>query len=97
MGLVGGFIRFDGDDGGDAFVADALLDYYLTEKMFIGGGVGFWSGNDGKADLILNTGYLVYENPDVMKISIFVEGRCEADDLISSDATRVGAGLRFQF
>lgn len=97
MGLVGGFIRFDGDDGGDAFVADALLNYYLTEKMFVGGGVGFWSGNDGKVDLILNTGYLVYENPDVMKISLFVEGRCEADDLISSEAMRLGAGVRFQF
>ncbi|MCF8057482.1 MAG: hypothetical protein K9K37_12705 [Desulfocapsa sp.] len=97
MGLIGGFIRFDGDDGGDAFVADALLNYYVTEKMFIGGGVGFWSGNDGNVDLIINTGYLVYENPDVMKISIFVEGRCEADNLVSSKASRLGAGLRFQF
>lgn len=97
MGLVGGFIRFDGEDGGDAFTADALLNYYFTDKMFVGGGVGYWSGNDGKIDLIVNLGYLVYENPGVMRTSLFIEGRCEADDLISSNASRLGAGVRFQF
>jgi hypothetical protein len=96
MGLVGGFVRFDGDDGGDAFTADALLNYYLTKKMFIGGGVGYWSDDD-EIDLILNVGYLIYENPGVFKTSLFIEGRCQADDLVSSEASRLGAGLRFQF
>ncbi len=99
MGLVGGFVRFEGDDGDDsAFTADALLNYYFNEKMFVGGGVGLWAGDDDtEVDLILNMGYLVYEKPDVMKTSVFVEGRCEADELISSNASRLGAGLRFQF
>ncbi|RPH43262.1 MAG: hypothetical protein EHM86_01440 [Desulfobulbaceae bacterium] len=98
MGLIGGFARFDGDDGDDAvFVADALLNFAVNEKMFIGGGVGFWSGNDGKADLIVNTGYLIHEKPGGVKTSLFVEGRCEAEDMISSNAARLGAGLRFQF
>jgi hypothetical protein len=97
MGLVGGFIRFDGDDGGDAFNADALLNYYFNEKVFVGGGVGFWFGEDDNVDLILNIGYLVYENPGVMKASLFIEGRCEVDDLVSSEASRLGAGVRFQF
>jgi hypothetical protein len=97
MGLVGGFIRFEGDDYGDAFTADALLNYYITEKMFLGGGVGFWAGDEDQADLILNMGYLVYENPSVMKASLFIEGRCEADNLTSSNSTRLGAGVRFQF
>lgn len=97
MGLVGGFIRVEGDDYGDAFTADALLNYYITEKMFVGGGVGFWAGDEDQVDLILNTGYLVYENPSVMKASLFIEGRCEADNLASSNATRLGAGVRFQF
>jgi hypothetical protein len=98
MGLIGGFARFDGDDGDEGvFIADALMNYYFTDKLFVGGGVGFWSGNDGKADLIANVGYLVYEKPDVMKASIFVEGRCEADDLVSSSASRLGVGVRFQF
>lgn len=97
MGLVGGFVRFEGDDYGDAFTADALLNYYLTEKMFVGGGVGFWAGDDDQADLILNMGYLVYEKPSVMRASLFIEGRCEADNLTSSNSTRLGAGVRFQF
>ncbi len=97
MGLIGGFIRFDGDDGGDAFIADALLNYYITEKIFIGGGVGYWSGKDGKLDLILNTGVQIYENPGKMKSSLFIEVRSEADDVGSSIANRFGAGVRFRF
>jgi hypothetical protein len=97
MGLVGGFVRFDGNDGGDAITADALLNYYFTEKMFVGAGAGFWSGEDGKVDLILNAGYQVYENPGVMKMSVFLEARSYADDFGERDTTRVGAGLRFRF
>ncbi|MDP3481411.1 MAG: hypothetical protein Q8R88_16715 [Desulfoprunum sp.] len=97
MGLIGGFAKLDGDDGDSSFTADALLNYYFNDKMFVGGGVGFWSGNDGKADLIVNLGYLVYEKPGSFKTSIFVEGRCQADELISSYASRLGVGVRFQF
>ncbi len=105
MGLVGGFAVVDEDDEGldededadSAFTADALLNYYFNEKLFVGGGVGFWSGNDGKVDLIVNLGYLVYEKPNAFKTSLFVEGRCFADELVSSTATRFGVGLRFQF
>lgn len=98
MGLIGGFARFDGDDGDDAaFTADALLTYYFNDKLFMGGGVGLWAGEESDADLIVNMGYLVYEKPGAFKTSIFVEGRCQADELISSNASRLGAGLRFQF
>ncbi|MDP3480994.1 MAG: hypothetical protein Q8R88_14580 [Desulfoprunum sp.] len=104
MGLVGGYVVLHEDDNinaefgaADAFIADALLNYYFTEKLFAGGGVGFWSGNDGKADLIVNIGYMIYEKPNVMKTSIFLEGRCFADELISSEAGRLGVGVRFQF
>lgn len=97
MGLIGGFARIGGHDGGSAFTADALLNYYITEKMFVGAGVGFWTGEDDNLDLIVNMGYLIYEKPDTMKTSLFIEGRCEHDELINSKATRVGMGLRFQF
>lgn len=97
LGMVGGFAHFDGDDGESSFTADALLNYYLNDKMFVGGGIGFWSGDDGNADLIVNMGYLIHEKPDVMKTSLFIEGRCETDELISSYASRLGIGLRFQF
>lgn len=97
MGLVGGFVRVHGEDGGSAFTADALLNFYPIPQMFIGAGVGFWSGNDGNVDLIVNLGFQIYENPGVMKTSLFIEGRCKADELVSTDAARFGAGLRFQF
>lgn len=97
MGLVGGFVRFEGDDGDDAFTVDALLNYYFTEKLFLGVGAGFWSGDDGNVDLILNAGYQIYEIPDTMKLLLFIEGRSYADDFGERDTTRYGAGLRFRF
>ncbi len=98
LGLVGGFARFDGDDGDEAvFTADALMNFYFTDKLFAGAGVGFWSGMDGKVDLIANVGYQIYEKPNVMRISLFVEGRSEADDLFANRASRLGAGVRFHF
>ena len=108
IGFIGGFARFDGDDGGSAFTVDALLNYYITEKLFVGGGVGLWAGeedsdstyadgDDVEADLIINMGYLVHEKPGGLKTSLFIEGRCEADEMISSYASRLGLGVRFQF
>lgn len=105
MGLIGGFVLLDDDndefddleDADDAFTADLLLNYYINEKLFVGGGVGYWSGNDGEADLIVNMGYLVHEIPGKLKTSIFIEGRCLADELVSSNASRLGLGVRFQF
>ncbi|MHB8808551.1 MAG: hypothetical protein ACYC9M_00865 [Desulfobulbaceae bacterium] len=97
MGLVGGFILLDGDDNDDAFTVDALLNYYITEKFFIGAGAGFWSGEDGEVDLIANMGYQIYEKEDLMKMLIFLEVRGYADDFGERDTTRVGAGLRFRF
>lgn len=98
LGMIGGFARFEGDDGDDgAFIADALLNYYFDEKLYMGGGLGFWSGNDGEVDLIVNMGYQVHESAGGVKTSIFVEGRCYADELVSSDASRLGVGVRFRF
>lgn len=99
MGLIGGFVVInedDDEDGDDAITVDALLNYYFNEKMFVGGGIGLWGGDDTELDLIINMGYLVYERPG-LKASIFVEGRCFADEVISSDASRLGVGVRFQF
>ena len=102
IGAIGGFVRVHGDDGGSAFIADALMNYYFNDKMFVGGGIGLWAGEDDSADdeteidLIANMGYKIHENERV-KTSLFVEGRFEADELVSSLATRLGVGLRFQF
>jgi hypothetical protein len=42
-------------------------------------------------------GYQVHESAGGLKTSLFFEGRCEADELVSSLATRLGMGVRFQF
>ncbi len=103
IGAIGGFARFNGDDGGSAFIADALLNYYFTDKLFLGGGIGLWTGDDDTSDdeteidLIVNMGYQVHESAGGMKTSLFFEGRCEADEVVSSLATRLGLGVRLQF
>ena len=40
MGLVGGYVRWMGDDGGSAFTADAMLDYHWMDKISFGLGAG---------------------------------------------------------
>ena len=63
MGLVGGYLRWMGDDGESAFTADAMLDYHWAGRTSFGLGAGFWSGNDGQLDLIGNLGFLVFGDP----------------------------------
>lgn len=98
VGLVGGFQRWMGNDGGSAFIADALLDYHWVGGSSFGLGAGFWSGNDGQVDLIVDYGELVSGNPDGRNISLFVEARLPVDELESvSEFGRFGLGLRFRF
>ena len=97
MGFVGGFGRIEGDDGGSAFIVDALLTYDFTETMFAGAGLGFWAGDDDNLDIIVNVGYRLAEWLKGFETSLFIEGRFEADDLISSEGSRLGIGLRFNF
>ena len=63
MGLVGGYVRLMGNDGGSAFTADALLDYHWLGGFSFGLGAGYWSGNDGQIDLIANLGVRVVRRP----------------------------------
>ena len=49
MGLVGGSVRWMGNDGGSAFTADLLLDYHWLDKLSFGLGAGFWSGTTARS------------------------------------------------
>jgi hypothetical protein len=98
MGLVGGAVRWMGDDGESAFTADLLLDYHWMGRFSTGLGAGFWSGNDGQIDLLADVGYLLSGDPNRPNSSIFVEVRLPADNLDESgDFGRFGAGMRFRF
>ena len=98
MGLVGGYVRWMGDDGGSAFTADAMLDYHWMDKISFGLGAGYWSGNDGQVDLLANLGYLVWGAPDSRNSSLFLEARLPADNLDDSDKFgRFGLGMRTRF
>ncbi|HEY5998178.1 MAG TPA: hypothetical protein VI078_02635, partial [bacterium] len=98
IGLVGGAVRWMGNDGGSAFTADALLDYRWIGRVSLGAGAGYWSGNDGQADLIADVGYLAFGAPDGRNAEVFLEGRARADELDNfDDFARIGLGLRFRF
>jgi len=98
MGLVGGYVRWMGETGGSAFTADAMLDYHWMDKVSLGLGAGFWSGNDGQIDLLANVGFLVWGVPDSKNCSIIFEARLPADNLDEIDKFgRFGVGLRERF
>ena len=98
MGLVGGYVRWMGDDGGSAFTADALLDYHWLNAFSFGLGAGYWSGNDGQVDLLANLGYRFSGTPDGRNTSLFLDVRLPADNLGNSDKFgRFGLGVRFRF
>jgi hypothetical protein len=98
IGLLGGSLRWMGNDGESAFTADAMLDYHWVGKLSFGLGAGYWSGSGGQMDLIANAGYLVSGVPDGRNTELFLEARLPADELEDSDKLgRFGLGLRFRF
>lgn len=98
MGLVGGAVRWMGNDGGNAFTADALLDYHWLGPISVGAGVGYWSGNDGQLDLLADVGFLLFGSPAGSNTSLFLEARLPADELDNlKEFGRCGLGLRFRF
>lgn len=98
MGLLGGSVRWMGNDGGSAFTADLLLDYHWVGGFSFGLGAGFWSGNDGQIDLLADVGYLLTGSPDTRNTSLLLEARLPADELGGfNEFGRIGLGLRFRF
>lgn len=106
LGMIGATPKLEGIDGHTAFIADVMLNYTWSSKVFAGIGVGAWltggdSDNDTEdndLDLILDVGYQFYEKPDAYKISGFVELRSAVDEISDFDLYgRVGAGLRIHF
>jgi len=98
MGLVGGALRWMGDDGGSAFTADLLLDYHWLGRVSFGLGAGFWSGNDGQVDLLADVGYRLFGEPDGRNGSLFLEARQPFKELGRvSEFGRFGLGLRSRF
>ena len=106
MGLVGGAPKISGgDDGEDAFLIDAIVNYHWSQ-MFAGAGLGGWitSGDDdnpsenSQVDLIVELGARVYGEPETSNISLFIEGRMAPDELDDiSKYGRFGIGARFRF
>lgn len=98
LAFVGGAVRVHGEDGGSAFIADAILDYHWWNRLSFGVGAGFWSGNGGQLDLIANLGVLVFGNPNSFNGTLFLEARSAVDELDRlHDEGRFGLGMRFRF
>jgi hypothetical protein len=97
MGLVGGFLRWQGKTGGSALTADLLLDFHWLDRFSAGFGAGFWTGHDGQVDLLGNIGYRLIGGPDDRNLSLFIETRLPVDELDDPVAFgRFGLGLRFR-
>ncbi len=115
LGMVGLNYHINGDHGSDALSADLLLHYWIS-RFFIGAGIGWWQMDDksvdsdavdgGHPDLILQTGVMVYGQPETFNVSLFLEGRqwldVNQDDLITdvdadAIASRLGGGILFRF
>jgi hypothetical protein len=98
QGFVGGALRWMGNDGGSAFTADALLDYHWLDRVSLGAGAGYWSGNDGQLDLLADVGFRLFGTADRPNTSLLFEARLPADNLDESDKFgRFGLGVRFRF
>jgi hypothetical protein len=99
MGLIGGFGRVSGDNGGSAFVADVIVEYRWT-RFSVGLGAGYWSGDDGQMDLIADLGYRLGEDTNTFwgKTTLFFEVRSAVDEMDKMrDEGRLGLGLRYRF
>lgn len=98
IGFLGGSFRIGGEDGGSAFIADAMLDYHWWNRLSFGLGAGYWSGDGGHVDAIVNIGYLLFGETDSFNGTFFVEGRSALDEMDKiSDQGRWGLGMRFRF
>lgn len=98
IGFVGGSFRIGGEDGGSAFIADAMLDYHWWNRLSFGLGAGYWSGDGGHVDAIANLGFLLFGEPNTFNGTLFIEGRSAIDEMDKiSDQGRFGLGMRFRF
>ena len=80
------------------FTVDGILNYYITPEFALGGGLGYWSGDDGRLDLIANAMYKLPWEMNGIKSSIFIEGRCDVDELDNMDLSgRLGMGVMLHF
>lgn len=98
LGMIGFAPVVHGDDDTDSVMADLTANYHF-DRMYIGGGMGFWhSSRKDRADLIVNAGYRIYGEAYQRNLSLFVEGRIGLDDLSDfNEYVRYGGGLRYQF
>ncbi len=98
LGMVGFAPVISGDDDTDSVMADLTANYHF-DRMYIGGGMGFWhSSMKDRADMIVNAGYRIYGEAYQRNLSLFVEGRIGVDDFSDfNDYVRYGGGLRYQF
>ena len=98
LGLVGLYYHFHGYDGETAVTLDGILNYYLTPEFALGGGFGLWSGDDGRFDVIINGMYKLPWEMNGISSSVFIEGRCDTDELDNIDLSgRIGLGVMLHF
>ena len=107
IGLIGGAIKFSGEDGESALLVDVLANYNCPYSGgFIGVGLGGWitsgdsnlSQEDSDLDVIVNLGVRIFGEPEDFNTSLFFEARSAVDEMDEfAKFGRFGLGLRFRF
>ncbi|PIE59111.1 MAG: hypothetical protein CSA32_05740 [Desulfobulbus propionicus] len=106
LGLIGASPQVGGEDGESAFLVDILGEYKMSSSLFLNIGIGAWLSDgenevdteDTQLDIIAALGVQIYDRPDKINASLFIEMRSapdEFDDL--KGLGRFGAGVRFKF
>jgi hypothetical protein len=97
LGMIGGAIKADGNDGEDAWLIDLMLQYNLFfmqvgdtwNPVFLGFGFGGWMSDgdsdidseDSDIDIIAQIGTQIFGHPDSFNTSIFFEARSGIDEI----------------
>jgi hypothetical protein len=97
LGMIGGAIKADGNDGEDAWLIDLMLQYNLFflqvgdtwNPVFLGFGFGGWMSDgdddidseDSDIDIIAQIGAQIFGHPDSFNTSIFFEARSGIDEI----------------
>jgi hypothetical protein len=114
LGMIGGATKSGGSDGADAWLIDLMVQYNVVflqvgdtwNPVFLGFGLGGWMSDgdddidseDSDVDIIAQIGTRIFEHPDGLDTSLFLEARSGIDEISDlSEYGRFGIGLRFRF
>lgn len=98
-GFIGIAPLLEGCEDNPAILADAIFTYDVAPKFFLGAGVGVWHTSfKTRADLLLEAGYYLTQEPKGPNFALFVEARSALDQMDDiAGYGRFGGGFRIYY